>query len=66
VHDLFDASPLVLVLGAALNYAEAFQNVDDIIDASTLNAELLRALVEVEESALGRAVEEEETAAELA
>ena len=47
MDDLVDASPLVLVLGTALNHAEALQDVDDVVDASTLNPELLRALVEV-------------------
>ena len=31
-----DASPLVLVLGAALDHAEALKDVDDVIDASAL------------------------------
>ena len=66
VDYFIDASPLVLVLGAALDHAEALQDVDDVIDASSLHPQLLRALVEVEETSLGRPVEEKEAATELA
>jgi len=60
-----DAAPLVLILGAALNHAEALQNVDYVINASALDSKLLRALVQVQQTALWNAVEEEESATEL-
>lgn len=47
VDDLIDASPLVLILRTALNHTKALQNVDDVVNAPALNAELLRALVQV-------------------
>lgn len=41
-----NATPLVLILGTASYYAEALQDVDDVVDAATLNAQLLCAAVE--------------------
>ena len=66
VDYLVDASPLVLVLGAALDYTEALKDIDDVINASALDSELLGALVKVEETALRCTIEEEEAATELA
>jgi len=45
MHNLVDASPLVRVLGLSSDDTEAFQDVDDIIDTSSFNLELFRALV---------------------
>ena len=33
-----DASPLVLVLGAALDHTKALKDVDDVVDTSALNS----------------------------
>ena len=61
-----DASPLVLVLGAALDHTEALKDVDDVVDSAALHAQLPRALVQVEQSTLRRAIEEQEAPAEFA
>lgn len=45
LDNFVDASPLVLVFGAALDHAEALQNVDDVIDAASLHSQFLGALV---------------------
>ena len=45
LDNFVDASPLVLVFSAALDHAEALQNVDDVIDATSLYSQFLRALV---------------------
>ena len=65
VDDLIDASPLVLVLGTALDNAEALEDVDDVVDASALYTELFGALVQVEEAALRGPVEEQKTTTKL-
>ena len=38
VDYFIDASPLVLVLGAALDHTEALKDVDDVVDTSALNS----------------------------
>ena len=48
-----------------MDHAEALQYVDDVVDSAALDAQLPRALVQVEQSALRRAVEEQEAAAEF-
>jgi len=45
LDNFVDASPLILVFGAALDHAEALQNVDDVIDAASLYSQFLGALV---------------------
>jgi len=45
MNDLVDSTPLVLVLGTALNDAEGFQDINDVVDAATLHAQLFSALV---------------------
>ena len=65
VHYFVDASPLVFVFGAALDHTEALQDVDDVIDSATFDTQLFRALVEIEETSLGRAIKDEESAAEF-
>ena len=52
IDDLIYSTPLVLILGAAPDHAEAFQNVDDVIDASAFYSELSGALIQVEEAFL--------------
>ena len=47
MDDLIDTSPLVLVLGAALNHAETLKDVDDVVNAPALNPELFGALVQI-------------------
>ena len=47
VDDLVDASPLVLVLCTALDDAEAFEDVDDVVNAPTLHTQLFGALVQI-------------------
>lgn len=63
--NLVDASPLVLVLRSATNHEETFQNVDDVVDATALHAQLLRAAVEEEYAFAFDAVVVEEPAAEF-
>lgn len=61
-----DSTPLVLILSAALDHTEAFQDVYDVVDSSAFDAELPRALVQVEQTSLWSAVQEEEAPAQLA
>lgn len=46
--DPVNAAPLVLVLRPSTDHAEAFQDVNYVINASSLHAELFGALVEIE------------------
>lgn len=55
--NFIDTSPLVFILSAALYYAEALKDVDDVVDSSAFDTELLCALVEVEEASLRRSVQ---------
>ena len=45
MNDLVDSTPLVLILGTALNDTEALQDVNDVVDAATLHSQLFSALV---------------------
>ena len=56
INNLVNASPLVRVLGLPPYHAEAFQNVDDIVDPSPLHSQFSGALVEQKEILLLLAV----------
>ena len=58
VNYFVNSTPLVLVLGAALNNAEAFQDVDDVVDAAAFYTQLFCALVKVQKTSLRCSVEE--------
>lgn len=45
MNDFVDASPLVFVFGAALNHAEALKDVNNVVNAASLDSQLLGALV---------------------
>lgn len=66
MYNFVDPSPLVLVLGAALNHTKALQDVNDVVDTAALYAQLLRTLVQIEQTALRCSVEKQESAAKLA
>lgn len=65
-RDFVDASPLVLVLRTSADYEEAFQNVDDVVNAPSLHTELFRAAVEEQHALALNAVVVEEAAAKFA
>jgi len=48
VSDLVNASPLVLVLGSAANHAERLEDVDNVVDSTSLDTQLPRAAVQQE------------------
>ena len=56
VDDFVDASPDIFVFGAPSNHIETFQDVYDVVNASTFDAQLTRAQVQVEETTLVSAV----------
>ena len=66
MDDPVNPSPVVLVLCPASDYAEAFKNVDDVINTSALDTQLSCALIEVEHSFAFDAVVVQKAAAELA
>jgi len=49
-HNFVDSTPLVLILGESPDHVEALQDVDDVIDASSLDSKLFGTLVEEEEA----------------
>lgn len=63
MNDLVNTSPLIRVLGLPSNDAEALQNVDDVIDPSSFNIELLGALIQQEEVLVLLAVDHQEPSA---
>jgi len=58
-------TPLVLILSAPLDHTKALQDVDDVVDATALDAKLPRALVQVEQTALRCAIQEQESTAKF-
>ena len=52
VDNFVDTSPDIFVFGATTNYIETFQDVDDVVNAPSFHAQLSRAQVQVEETAL--------------
>ena len=64
-HYSIDSSPLVAVFGLSSNNAEAFQNVDDVVDSAPLSPQLKSTLVQQEQILGLAAVETQEALAQL-
>lgn len=64
--NLVEASPLVFVLRPTPYDEEAFEDVDDVVNATALNTQLLRAAVEEKHAFAFDSVVMEEPATELA
>ena len=47
-NELLDAAPQVGVLSEALDDVEGFEDVNDVVDTSALDVEVLRALLQVD------------------
>jgi hypothetical protein len=65
VDNPVDSSPLVAILGLSSDHAERFKDVNDIINPSSLHAELSCALIKEEQIFLFFAVDAKETSAKL-
>lgn len=60
-----DTFPLVCVFGLPIDHLEALQDVDDVVDPSSLHSKLSCALVQVEEGLTLTAIEAKEPSAQL-
>ena len=63
---MVNAAPIVRVLGLSPYHREALQDIDDIINSSPFNAELLSTLIQKQLAFLLFAVDPEELPAQLA
>jgi hypothetical protein len=61
-----NAAPFIGVLGLPLNNLETLKDVDNVVNAPSLNRQLLRAAVEVQQVMALFAIKHEEAFAELA
>ena len=66
MHNPVDSAPLIAILGLPSDDAEALEDVDDVVDASPLHAQLPCALVQQEQVLLILAIDAQESATELA
>lgn len=66
LDDLVDAFPVVGVFGLAVDDLEALEYVDDVVDASALDGQLARALVQVQQALALAPVQPQEPPAQLA
>lgn len=63
---MVDATPIVGVLGLSPDHGEALQDIDDVVNSSPFNAELLSTLIQKQLAFLLLAVDPEELPAQLA
>ena len=63
---MVNATPIVGVLGLSPDHGEALQDIDDVVNSSPFNAELLSTLIQKQLAFLLLAVDPEELPAQLA